>query len=147
MFCLRYWKNVVGIEKRVRIIHGKRDIRVRAIEVILYINLLNLSWITKCLFLMTMEPLIKRVVLLFVCSKMADEINLSSKLPVAEGTREDLRKLQVINPCRSNLLKPCRFWEHSTSNAFYRRIQLHLFRKINHDNEQVSYIITYRLAT
>ena len=27
-------------------------------------------------------------VLLFVCSKMADETNLSSKLPVAERTRE-----------------------------------------------------------
>ena len=27
-------------------------------------------------------------VLLFVCSKMADETNLSSKLPVADGTRE-----------------------------------------------------------
>ena len=26
--------------------------------------------------------------LLFVCSKMADEINLSSKLPVADRTRE-----------------------------------------------------------
>ena len=28
------------------------------------------------------------VVLLFVCSKMADETNLSSKLPVADSTRE-----------------------------------------------------------
>ena len=27
-------------------------------------------------------------VLLFVCSKMADETNLSSKLPVADRTRE-----------------------------------------------------------
>ena len=27
-------------------------------------------------------------VLLFVCSKMADEINLSSKLPIADRTRE-----------------------------------------------------------
>ena len=27
-------------------------------------------------------------VLLFVCSKMADETNLSSKLPVADSTRE-----------------------------------------------------------
>ena len=33
---LSYWKNFVGTEKRVRIIHGKRAIRVRAIEVILY---------------------------------------------------------------------------------------------------------------
>ena len=41
--------------KKVRIIHGKRAIRVRAIEVIQYIDLLNLSWIIKCLFLMTME--------------------------------------------------------------------------------------------
>ena len=30
------WKDFVGTEKRVRIIHGKRAIRVRAIEVILY---------------------------------------------------------------------------------------------------------------
>ena len=34
---LSYWKDFVGTEKRVRIIHGKRAIRVRAIEVILYI--------------------------------------------------------------------------------------------------------------
>ena len=34
---LSYWKNFVGTEKRVRIIHGKRAIRVRAIEVILYL--------------------------------------------------------------------------------------------------------------
>ena len=33
---LSYWKNFVGTEKRVRIIHGNRAIRVRAIEVILY---------------------------------------------------------------------------------------------------------------
>ena len=31
-----YQKNFVGTEKRVRIIHGKRAICVRAIEVILY---------------------------------------------------------------------------------------------------------------
>ena len=35
---LSYWKNFVGTEKRVRIIHGKRAIRVRAIEVILYVR-------------------------------------------------------------------------------------------------------------
>ena len=34
---LSYWKNFVGTEKkRVRIIHCKQAIRVRAIEVILY---------------------------------------------------------------------------------------------------------------
>ena len=33
---LSYWNNFVGTEKRVRFIHGKRAIRVRAIEVILY---------------------------------------------------------------------------------------------------------------
>ena len=32
---LSYWKDFVGTEKRVRIIQGKRAIRVRAIEVIL----------------------------------------------------------------------------------------------------------------
>ena len=30
---LSYWKNFVGTQKRVRINHGKRAIRVRAIEV------------------------------------------------------------------------------------------------------------------
>ena len=30
---LSYWKNFVGTQKRVRIIHGKRAICVRAIEV------------------------------------------------------------------------------------------------------------------
>ena len=36
---LSYWKDFVGTEKRDRIIHGKRAIRVRAIEVILYMSL------------------------------------------------------------------------------------------------------------
>ena len=36
IFFLSYWKDFIGTEKRVRIIHGKRAIRVRAIEVILY---------------------------------------------------------------------------------------------------------------
>ena len=35
---LSYWKNFVGTEKRIRIIYSKRAIRVRAIEVILYLN-------------------------------------------------------------------------------------------------------------
>ena len=34
---LSYWKDFIGTEKSVRIIQGKRAIRVRAIEVILYI--------------------------------------------------------------------------------------------------------------
>ena len=34
---MSYLKNFVGTEKRVRIIHGKRAIRVRAVEVILYV--------------------------------------------------------------------------------------------------------------
>ena len=38
---LSFWKDFVGTEKRVRIIHGKRAIRVRAIEVILYVTLNN----------------------------------------------------------------------------------------------------------
>ena len=33
---LSYWKDFVGTEKRVRIIQGKRVIRVRAFEIILY---------------------------------------------------------------------------------------------------------------
>ena len=33
---MSYFKNFVGTEQKVRIIHGKRAIRVRAIEVILY---------------------------------------------------------------------------------------------------------------
>ena len=36
---LSYCKNFVGTEKRVRIIHGKRAMRVRAIEVILYFGI------------------------------------------------------------------------------------------------------------
>ena len=38
IFFLSYLKDFVGTEKRVQIIHGKRAIRVRAIEVILYIT-------------------------------------------------------------------------------------------------------------
>ena len=42
-----------------------------------------------CLSLLTMtNPNQLFDVLLFVCSKMADETNLSSKLPVADRTRE-----------------------------------------------------------
>ena len=42
-----------------------------------------------CLSLLTMtNPNQLCDVLLFVCSKMADETNLSSKLPVADRTRE-----------------------------------------------------------
>ena len=37
---LSYWKNFVGTEKRVRIIHGKRAKRFRAIEVIMYLCLI-----------------------------------------------------------------------------------------------------------
>ena len=41
------------------------------------------------LSLLTMtNPNQMREVLLFVCSKMADELNLSSKLPVADKTRQ-----------------------------------------------------------
>ena len=36
---LSYWKDFVGAEKRVWIIYGKRAIRVRAIEVILYLSI------------------------------------------------------------------------------------------------------------
>ena len=48
----------------------------------LYNNHVHLS-----LLIMT-NPNQIREVLLFVCSKMADETNLSSKLPVADSTRE-----------------------------------------------------------
>ena len=42
-----------------------------------------------CLSLLTMtNPNQMYDMLLFVCSKMADETNLSSKLPVADRTRE-----------------------------------------------------------
>ena len=45
--------------------------------------------IVVCLSLLTMiNPNQMHEVLLFVCSKMADETNLSSKLPVADRTRE-----------------------------------------------------------
>ena len=37
-------------------------------------------------------------VLLFVCSKMADETNLSSKLPVADRTRGLRKKALLVMP-------------------------------------------------
>ena len=37
-YLFSYWKDFVETEKRVRIIQGKRSIRVRTIEVILYLN-------------------------------------------------------------------------------------------------------------
>ena len=36
---MSFWKDFVGTEKTVRIIHGKWAIRFRAIEVILYVKL------------------------------------------------------------------------------------------------------------
>ena len=57
-----------------------------------YINvmcLLAFQVSAVCLSLLTMtNPNQLCDVLLFVCSKMADETNLSSKLPVADRTRE-----------------------------------------------------------
>ena len=47
-----------------------------------YLNLVRLSLLTMT------NPNQLCDVLLFVCSKMADETNLSSKLPVADRTRE-----------------------------------------------------------
>ena len=41
---LSYWKDFVGTEKRVRIIQDKQAIRVRAIEVILYVRRHIFSW-------------------------------------------------------------------------------------------------------
>ena len=38
IFFLSYRKNILGIQKQVRVTHGKRVIRVRAIEVLLYIQ-------------------------------------------------------------------------------------------------------------
>ena len=50
---------------------------------------LDITKITVRLSLLTMtNPNELCDVLLFVCSKMADETNLSSKLPVADRTRE-----------------------------------------------------------
>ena len=40
---MSYRENFVGTQKRVRIIHGKRAIRVRAIEVTLYVRKIS-SW-------------------------------------------------------------------------------------------------------
>ena len=50
---LSYLKNFVGTEKRVRIIHGKRAIRVRAIEVILC----NLTVKCPCNYIPLPQPL------------------------------------------------------------------------------------------
>ena len=52
------------------------------IALIFYISLVRLSLLTMT------NPNQLCDVLLFVCSKMADETNLSSKLPVADRTRE-----------------------------------------------------------
>ena len=50
LFFLSYRKGFVGTEKRVRIIQGKRAIRVRAIEVILYVfeNLCEVKPFERC---------------------------------------------------------------------------------------------------
>ena len=46
-FFLNYRKNFVGTQKRVRISHGKRGIRVRAIEVRLYALDPNVCYLTS----------------------------------------------------------------------------------------------------
>ena len=45
---LSYWKDFVGTEKSVRIIQGKRAIRVRAIEVILYLQYFIIEILRPC---------------------------------------------------------------------------------------------------
>ena len=52
------------------------------IECLIYIYIVRLSLLTMT------NPNQLCDVLLFVCSKMADETNLSSKLPVVDRTRE-----------------------------------------------------------
>ena len=50
------------------------------------------------LSLLTMTPNQLCDVLLFVCSKMADETNLSSKLPVADRTTGLRKKALLVMP-------------------------------------------------
>ena len=47
-----------------------------------------MSTLARLSLLTITNPNLMRAVLLFVCSKMADETNLSSKLPVADSARE-----------------------------------------------------------
>ena len=48
----------------------------------------TMSTLARLSLLTITNPNLMREVLLFVCSKMADETNLSSKLPVADSARE-----------------------------------------------------------
>ena len=44
-----YRKNFIGTQKRVQMIHGKRAIGVRAIEVLLYLVWLGTKWVANCI--------------------------------------------------------------------------------------------------
>ena len=55
---------------------------------VLFLNYLPLTFFVRLSLLTMTNPNQLCDVLLFVCSKMADETNLSSKLPVADRTRE-----------------------------------------------------------
>ena len=52
------------------------------------LNSIHISFLVRLSLLTMTNPNQLCDVLLFVCSKMADETNLSSKLPVADRTRE-----------------------------------------------------------
>ena len=52
-------------------------------------------------------------VLLFVCSKMADETNLSSKLPVADRTREVCEKKSSVGDALALVFRCARFFSGS----------------------------------
>ena len=107
IFC---WKNVSSFcSAKATHIFSAKNIRILCIESAKTVNEMTLNDVVKlttlwttgprqlktaiyaivCLSLLTMtNPNQLCDVLLFVCSKMSDETNLSSKLPVADRTRE-----------------------------------------------------------
>ena len=60
----------------------------RPLGVLLYLFVITAFVVVRLSLLTMTNPNQLCDVLLFVCSKMADETNLSSKLPVADKTRE-----------------------------------------------------------
>ena len=97
---LSYWKNFVGTEKRVRIIQGKRAIRVRAIEVILY---------NAVAWRVSMKPRL-RFYVFFVLKSILHRfyIDIIGRFSTSYITRETTSVIPCLFPCT---LSP--FWKGS----------------------------------
>ena len=88
MYC-DSWKLKISVDKTKIIIFNNGKTDTKSLTFMIHNSEIEIAEKFVRLSLLTMiNPNQLCDVLLFVCSKMADETNLSSKLPVADRTRE-----------------------------------------------------------